>query len=404
MTRYPGRAGEGRTSEEGRVRRSARGRVEPFHVMELLKAANERAATRGDVITLCAGQPSTAAPRAAREAAARALADGAVLGYTDAVGIAPLREAIAGYCADSYGVSVDPDQVVVTTGSSAAFTALFLAAFDVGDTVVMARPGYPAYRNTLGALGCSVVEVDCGASVRFQPTVALLEEVTADLGSPPAGLIVASPANPTGTVIDASELAAIARWCEAHGTLLISDEIYHGVTYGCSVASAWETSRSSVLVGSMSKYFSMTGWRVGWLVLPRPLVRPVELLLGNLNICAPAICQVAAVAAFSPEAAEELRGHVARYAVNRDLLLRRAPELGITRMAPPDGAFYLYADVSHLTDVSMAWTGRVLADTGVALTPGADFDTARGHRYVRVSFAGGTDEIDEAISRLAAYV
>ncbi len=372
--------------------------------MELLKAANERAATRGDVITLCAGQPSTPAPRAVREAAARALADGAVLGYTDAVGILPLRQAIAAHCESSYGVSVDPDQVVVTTGSSAAFTALFLAAFDAGDAVVMARPGYPAYRNTLAALGCRVVEVDCGSRVRFQPTVALLEQVADDLGEPPAGLIIASPANPTGTVIDPGELAAIARWCQTQGTLLISDEIYHGVTYGAAVASAWETSTSSVLVGSMSKYFSMTGWRVGWLVLPWALVRPVELLVGNLNICAPAICQVAAVAAFTKEAQVELRRHVARYAVNRDLLLRRAPELALTKMAPPDGAFYLYADVSHLTDDSMAWTARVLADTGVALTPGADFDTSRGHRYVRLSFAGSTDDIDDAMTRLSAYV
>lgn len=385
-------------------RLSRRGQVEPFHVMEVLKAANRRAATHGDVITLCAGQPSTPAPGPALAAADRAIASGAVLGYTDAIGMLALREGIAGHYAQWYGLAVDPGQIVVTTGSSAGFTALFLAAFEAGDTVLMARPGYPAYRNTLHALGCRVVEIDCRAETRYQPTVALLEEHLAAAGAPPAGLIIASPANPTGTVIAAAELAAIAHWCEEHGTLLISDEIYHGVTYGTRAASAWETSRSAVLVGSFSKYFSMTGWRVGWLVVPPELVRPLELLVGNLNICPPAISQVAALGALAPEASAELEGHVRRYAQNRDLLLRRAPEIGVTSMAPPDGAFYLYADVSHLTGDSMAWCFQVLADTGVALTPGADFDTRSGGQFVRLSFAGSTAEVGEAMTRLAAYV
>ena len=386
------------------VRLSTRGHVEPFHVMEVLKAANLRAATHGDVLILCAGQPSTPAPRPAIEAAQRALADGAVLGYTDATGIAPLRDAIAGHYRDWYDLTVDPAQVVVTTGSSAGFTALFLAAFEAGDTVLMARPGYPAYRNSLQALGCRVVELDCLEETRYQPTAAMLAEFAERDGRPPAGLILASPANPTGTIIEAAELAAVARWCEDHGTLLISDEIYHGVTYGMAAPSAWQTSPRAALVGSFSKYFSMTGWRVGWLVLPRELVRPVELLVGNLNICAPAISQVAALGALAPEAREELAGHVARYAANRELLLRRAPEIGVHRMAPADGAFYLYADVSHLTDDSMTWVFQVLADTGVALTPGADFDTREGGRFVRLSFAGATAEVDEAMTRLAAYV
>ena len=387
-----------------RVPVSARGRVEPFHVMEVLKAANLRAATHGDVIALCAGQPSTPAPAPAIEAAQRALADGMVLGYTDATGIAPLREGIAAHYAATYGIDVDPGQVVVTTGSSAGFTALFLAAFEAGDTIVMARPGYPAYRNTLAALGCRVLELDCLEETRYQPTVAMLEEVAEREGRPPAGLIVASPANPTGTLIAPAELAALATWCAQRGTLLVSDEIYHGVTYGDAATTAWATSRDAVLVGSFSKYFSMTGWRVGWMVLPEPLVRPVELLIGNLNICAPAISQVAAVGALSAAAAAELDGHVRRYADNRALLLRRAGELGITSMAPPDGAFYLYADVSHLTGDSMAWTRDALAATGVALTPGADFDTAQGERFVRLSFAGSTAQVDEAITRLAAWI
>ena len=372
--------------------------------MEVLKAANLRAASHGDVIALCAGQPSTPAPGPALAAAHRALDSGAALGYTDATGVLGLREGIAEHYAQWYGLTVDPAQIIVTTGSSAGFTALFLAAFEAGDTVLMARPGYPAYRNTLAALGCRVVEIDCLEETRYQPTVAMVAEYATAAGAPPAGLIIASPANPTGTIIEPGELADIAGWCEANGTLLISDEIYHGVTYGTPAASAWQTSRRAVLVGSFSKYFSMTGWRVGWLVVPPELVRPIELLVGNLNICAPAISQVAALGALTPEARVELEGHVRRYAVNRDLLLRRAPEIGVTTMAPPDGAFYLYADVSHLTRDSMRWCFQVLADTGVALTPGVDFDTRAGGQFIRLSFAGATAEVDEAMTRLAAYV
>ena len=386
-----------------RPRLSQRGATPPFHVMELIKAAAERQVTHGDVISLCAGQPSTPAPAAVRRAAAAALETG-VLGYTEATGIRPLREAIAAYYADSYGLTIDPDQVVVTTGSSGGFTALFLAAFDVGDVVVMSRPGYPAYRNTLQALGCRVVELDCGAESRYQPTVAMLDALLETLPEPPAGLVIASPSNPTGTIIDAAELAAIAAWCDAHGTLLISDEIYHGVTFGRECPSAWEFSRSAVLVGSFSKYFSMTGWRVGWVILPPHLVRPVELLLGNLNICAPAISQVAALAAFSPGARAELDDHVSRYAVNRDLLLTRLPDIGVDRLAPPDGAFYLYLDVSRHTDDSQRWCEDVLAATGVALTPGVDFDTVDGRRFVRLCFAGTAAELTTAMDRLAAFV
>lgn len=389
---------------------SQRGRVEPFHVMELLKAAHERQVTHGDVITMCAGQPSTPAPAVAREAAAAALRDGAVLGYTPAMGIPALREAIAAHHEHTYGLSIDPAQVAITTGSSAGFTALFLAAFDPGDVVLMTRPGYPAYRNTLQALGCRPVELECGPEVRFQPTFEMLREWSAEHGGPPAGLVIASPANPTGTVIAAAELAAIARWCEEEDVLLVSDEIYHGVTFAEPATSAWQTSRAGVLVGSMSKYFSMTGWRVGWLVLPEHLVRPIELLLGNLNICAPAISQVAATAALGPAARDELEGHVRRYAANRDVVLSRLPDLGVSTWAPADGAFYAYADVSHLTTDSTNWCDEVLAATGVAITPGADFapGTGRhtdldGSRWVRMSLAGSTAEMDEAMTRLTAF-
>ena len=378
------------------TRVSRRSQVEPFFVMEVLKAAAERQRTHGDVIMLCAGQPSTPAPAPARSRAIEVL-DTEVLGYTEASGILPLREAIARYHHDLAGIEVDPADVVVFPGSSGAFTALFLAAFDAGDTVAMTRPGYPAYRNTLQALGCRVLELDCGAETRYQPTVAMLEA----LPEPPAGLIVASPANPTGTVIDADELAAIARWCEANGTLLVSDEIYHGLSYGRPTASAWETSREAVVVGSVSKYFSMTGWRVGWLLAPPSLRRPLEVLTGNLNICAPAISQHAALGAFTAQAAAELDGHRERYAANRELLIHRLPEVGLRSYAPPDGAFYAWCDVAHLTDDSVTWCRELLEDTGVAITPGVDFDTVEGHHMVRLSFAGSTAEVSEALDRMA---
>lgn len=378
-----------------RMQESRRSDVEMFHVMDVLAAAARRRETHGDVISLAAGQPSAGAPKAVL-AAAHAALDAGPLGYTESLGIAPLREAIAAHYGRAYGLDVPPAAVAVTTGSSGAFTLIFLAAFDAGDTVVMARPGYPAYRNTLKALGCEVVELDCGADTRYQPTVAMLEA----LDAPPKGLIVASPANPTGTILAPSELAALARWCEAHGTLLISDEIYHGVSYGRPTSCAWESSREQVVMGSVSKYFAMTGWRLGWMLLPEYLRRPVERLTANMTICPPAISQYAAVAAFSDEARAELDGHVAGYARNREVVLAGLRELGVTEVAPPDGAFYAYADIGHLTDDSLAWCARVLDETGVAITPGLDFDTVRGRRTIRLSFAGATAEIEEALHRL----
>lgn len=380
------------------IQASQRSQVEPFHVMEVLKAAAERERTHGDVIMLCAGQPSTPAPAAARGYAVQQL-ESQVLGYTESTGILELRTAIADYHRTANDIEVDPDEVVVFPGSSGAFSTLFLAAFDAGDTVAMSRPGYPAYRNTLQALGVRVLELDCGPQTRYQPTVAMLEA----LPEPPDGLIVASPANPTGTIIDPAELAALANWCEQHGTLLISDEIYHGLSYGRPTASAWQTSRESVVVGSVSKFFSMTGWRIGWLLSPPALRRPLEVLTGNLNICAPAIGQQAAVAALtSPEAYAELEGHRERYAATRELLIARLPEVGLRHYAPPDGAFYAWCDVGHLTQDSVAWCRDLLADCGVALTPGVDFDTAHGHHMVRLSFAGSTAEVAEALDRMAA--
>ncbi|WP_218026747.1 pyridoxal phosphate-dependent aminotransferase [Nocardia inohanensis] len=385
---------------------SRRSAIPPFYVMDVWKAAAERARTHGDVLVLAAGQPSTPAPRAVLRATKQAM-ESELLGYTETFGILELREAIAGHHRDTYGVRVSAEDVVVTTGSSGAFTLLFLAAFDAGDTVVVARPGYPAYRNTLTALGCDVVELDCGPETRFQPTVAMLEA----LPEPPAGLIVASPANPTGTMIAPAELAALARWCDAHGTLLISDEIYHGIVYDAGfstsaepTSSAWETSRNSVVIGSVSKYFSMTGWRLGWMLAPEHLRPALQRLASNMTVCPPAISQFAAVHAFGPEAKEELDGHVQRYAANRQLLLTGLPKLGITDLAPADGAFYAYADIAHLTDDSMAWCTEVLNRTGVALAPGIDFDTVNGQHTVRFSFAGASADIEEALDRLERYM
>lgn len=372
--------------------------VTAFQVMEVIKAAELRQASHGDALWLCAGQPSTPAPLPVREAAARALSD-QVLGYTPAAGLLGLREAIAAHHRRN-GLDATAEDVVVTTGSSGGFTALFLAAFNPGDTVVMARPGYPAYRNTLRTLGCEVLEIDAGADVRHQLTVAMLDE----LAEPPAGVVIASPSNPTGTIIDEAELAAIAVWCAERGVLLVSDEIYHGVSFGRRCASARESSSEAVVIGSFSKYFSMTGWRLGWMLLPPALRRPVELISGNLSICPPALGQVAAIEAFSPDSRAELDAHVARYGVNRDLLLTRLPELGITRVAPPDGAFYLWCDVSALTQDSTRWCADALEATGVAMTPGVDFDSVDGLHWVRLCFAGGTDEMSEAMDRLRSWL
>ncbi|MGH3862661.1 pyridoxal phosphate-dependent aminotransferase [Actinokineospora sp.] len=374
-----------------------RAAVPPFHVMDVLAAANARQRAHGDVVSLAAGQPSTGAPKAVRFAAAEALGTQA-LGYTEQLGIPELREAIAGHYERLHSLDVSPQDVVITTGSSGGFLLAFLSAFDAGDRVALARPGYPAYRNILNALGCEVVELPCDESTRFQPTVAMLDEL-----GPIDGLIVASPANPTGTVLDPAELAAIAGWCAERGVQLVSDEIYHGISYGAETSTAWQYSRESIVVNSFSKYFAMTGWRLGWLLVPQRLQRAVSALTGNFTICAPAISQLAAVAAFEPESYDELDGHVARYATNRELLLTGLPELGIDRIAPADGAFYAYADVTHLTHDSMSFCQRLLADTGLAIVPGIDFDPVDGNRFVRLSFAGATADIEEALRRLRSW-
>ncbi len=386
---------------DSRLGVARRANVPPFHVMDMIEAAARRQREHGDVLSLLAGQPLTGAPAAVTAEAIRLLSSGDPLGYTPATGILELREAIAGHHLRTRGIAVDPDDVVVTTGASGGFLLAFLAAFEAGDRVAMARPNYPCYRNVLTALGCEVVELESGPETRFQPTLEQLAAVP-DL----KGVVIASPANPTGTIMLPEELAAIATWCEANGVQLISDEIYHGIEYGAgaTTSSAWETSREAVVFASFSKYFSMTGWRIGWMLVPQRLRRAVDVLTGNFTICPPALAQYAAVAAFSEVSYAELDGHVARYASNRELLLGGLTELGIDRFAPADGAFYVYADVSHLTDDTMAWARWLLATHGVALAPGADFDTEDGHRFVRFSFAGDALEITRALDRLSTAV
>ncbi|HTV46398.1 MAG TPA: aminotransferase class I/II-fold pyridoxal phosphate-dependent enzyme [Stellaceae bacterium] len=378
------------------LRASRRGLVPPFIAMDVLRAANEREATGADVIHLEIGQPGTQAPAAVREAARRALNE-APIGYTDALGIAPLRRAIAGHYRERYGVAVDPAEVVVTTGSSAAFQLAFLAAFEAGDRVALASPGYPAYRNMLAALGLEPVLVEVGENSHYQPTPELLA-ATGRLD----GLVIASPANPTGTMIAAAELARLTGWCRERGIRLVSDEIYHGITYEAPAATVRAYDRDAVVVNSFSKYYSMTGWRLGWMLAPPDLARSVECLAQNFYISPPALSQLAAIPVFGCRA--ELDGHVARYRANRDLMIDTLRVAGLTRVAPAEGAFYLYADVSSVTGDSVDFCRRLLAETGVAITPGLDFDPAHGKGWVRLSLAGAAEAVAEAARRLARWL
>jgi len=373
----------------------------PFLVMDVIAAANAREAARapGDpvVIRMEVGQPGTGAPEGAVQAVARALAGGATLGYTEAFGLPVLRERIAAHIAAWYGLDVPVRRIAVTTGASGAFPLAFLAAFDPGDAVALVAPFYPPYVNILTALGLRPQILETGPDTRYQPSLAMLET----LDPRPAGLIVASPCNPAGTMLHPEELAAIAAWCDREGVRLISDEIYHGLHYTSAIATAAAFSPNAITINSFSKYFSMTGWRVGWMVLPEALIRPVECLAQNLFISAPHVSQLAAAAAFDCHA--ELAENIARYRRSRELLLRALPQAGFPRLAPAEGAFYLYADVADRTDDSVAFCARMLAEAGVATTPGVDFDRGRGHRTVRFSYCGPEADMAEAVERLARW-
>jgi aspartate/methionine/tyrosine aminotransferase len=378
------------------LKSSRRGGVAPFIVMDVLREANARAARGESVLHLEVGQPSTPAPKAVIAAARRAL-DEDRIGYTEAFGLPGLRARIARHYRESYGVEAPAARIVVTTGSSSGFVLAFLAAFDAGDRVALAAPGYPAYRNILAALGIEPVPVETGPETRFQPTPEILER----LGGRLDGLIVASPANPTGSMIPRADLERLAGWARARGVRLVSDEIYHGIVYGEAGETALAFEPEAIVVNSFSKYYSMTGWRLGWMVVPESLARAVECLTQNLYISPPTLSQLAGIAAF--DCRDELDASVARYAENRRLLLGELPKAGFDRLAPADGAFYIYADVGRLTNDSAEFCRRMLAETGVAATPGVDFDPARGNRFVRFSFAGATADMAEAARRLMAW-
>jgi aspartate/methionine/tyrosine aminotransferase len=375
------------------LKSSRRGRIPPFIVMDVMRAANARAAEGHSVCHLEVGQPGRGAPRAVLEAAKRAL-ERDLLGYTEALGIPSLRARIAEHYHAWYGQDVNPEHVTVTTGSSAGFMLAFLAAFDPGDRVALAVPAYPAYRNILESLGLEVVCLQADIEHGFQPTVGLLEQVAGRLD----GLIVTSPANPTGSMLDRDRLTRLVAYCAERGVRLISDEIYHGITFGNAPVSVVELTPDAVVVNSFSKYFSMTGWRLGWLIVPEDLQRSVECLSQNLYISPPALSQIAAEAVFDCTA--DLDAQVEVYRRNRDLLLRELPKAGFERFAPADGAFYLYADVGHMTNDSESFCRRMLFEAGVAATPGVDFDRDQGRRFVRFSFSRSEQEVADAAARL----
>ena len=373
---------------------ASRSGVEPFHGMAINRLAHARSRRGLDVIHMEVGQPSAGAPRLALESAARAMRTDQ-LGYWES---GALRERIARHYGDWYGVEIAPERVVLTPGASGALVLAFTVLLDPGDRVAMGRPGYPAYRNVLRALGMQPVELPCGAATRFQPTAAMIEA----LDPAPAALIVASPANPTGTMLGRGELAALIEVCRDRGIAFVSDEIYHGITYGQAGISALELDDSPVVINSFSKYWCMTGWRLGWLVAPAPLVEAMNSYSGNLFLTPSALSQHAALAAM--DADEELLLHLETYTENRRTVVAALQGLGITGIAPPDGAFYAYADIGHLTDDSLGFCKKLLEDTGVAFNTGLDFDPERGHRTLRISFAVSREETREALDRFSNWL
>jgi aspartate/methionine/tyrosine aminotransferase len=373
-----------------------RSRIDPFMAMDVLAAANARAAAGHQVVHLEVGEPGEGPPAAVLEAAKDALGT-LRIGYTEALGLPALRQAIAAHYRATCDLAVAPDHVIVTPGASGAFVLGFLAAFDPGDRVVVPEPAFPAYKNTLRALGVEVVRLGLGVETAFKPTPALLDT----LPGPIHGLIVASPANPTGTMLDRAELAALVGYCQDRRIRIVADEIYHGITYERPAATILELDPDAIVINGFSKYFCMTGWRLGWLVAPPELVRPIELLAQNLFISAPALAQHAGVVALACR--EQLDRRIATYAANRELLLERLPEAGFARFAPVDGAFYLYAETSHLAADSAALCREILESAGVALTPGADFDSVDGHRHLRFAFCGSEREVAAGAERLVAW-
>ncbi len=377
------------------MKSSRRGQVDPFIVMDMVEEARQLEVAGRSIIHMEVGQPGTAAPALARQAAARQM-ERSSLGYTVALGIPDLRRAIADLYQRWYGIALNPDRVVVTSGSSGAFLLAFSALFDAGDRVALGEPGYPSYRQILKALSLVPVGIATSAQNRFQPVPADLQAVDMQ------GLIVASPGNPTGTMLDHAHLKALIDHAQDRDISFVSDEIYHGLHYGARAVSALEISDDTYVINSFSKYFSMTGWRVGWMVVPEGHIRTVERLAQNMFICAPHVAQVAALAAL--EAIDEMEANRAVYAENRRLMMEGLPKAGFSKIAPPDGAFYVYADVSDLTQDSLVFAKQVLHGAGVAVTPGLDFDPLRGAQTLRFSYARGTADILEGLARLRAFM
>jgi len=367
--------------------------IEPFHAIAISRLAHELTAQGRSIIHMEFGQPSTGAPAKAIETAHHVLdTDG--LGYWESPA---LKERLARHYQESYGVSVAPEQFILTCGASPALLLALISSFEPGARIAMARPGYVAYRNTVKALRQVPIEIPCDASVRFQLTAAVL----AAIEPAPDGVIIASPANPTGTIIDAAELKAIAAVCRKRGIRIISDEIYHGLSYVEPARSILEFTPDALVVSSFSKYFSMVGWRLGWLLVPLAHLAQARAYVGNLFLTAPSLSQHAGLVALDCHA--ELQGHVASYARNRQLLLDALPAMGLTSIAPPDGAFYIYANIAHLTDDALSFCQTLLREAGVATAPGVDFDPVEGQHFIRFSFAVSTPEIEDAIGRLTAW-
>ncbi|WP_299378168.1 aminotransferase class I/II-fold pyridoxal phosphate-dependent enzyme [uncultured Kiloniella sp.] len=374
---------------------SNRGDIPPFIVMDVLRAANERAAAGEDILHLSLGQPATPAPDYVLETVKSAL-DTEMIGYTDAMGIPELRQGIADHYMHLYKQKVDPRRVMVTTGSSAGFLLSFLAAFNPGDRVALAAPGYPAYRNILVALDIEPVLIEVGPKERFQPTAELLA-AQGELD----GVIIASPSNPAGTMLSEEALKSIIDYCDANEVRLISDEIYHGISYGTQETTALKFTDDAFIINSFSKYFSMTGWRLGWMILPEDMLRAEECLAQNFFISPPTLSQIAGAAVF--KCYDVLESYVAQYARNREILLNELPSVGFDNLAPADGGFYIYADISNRTNDSQSFCSRLLAETGIAATPGVDFDPFNGTHFMRFSFAGTEQTMLEAVKRLKSW-
>jgi aspartate/methionine/tyrosine aminotransferase len=370
--------------------------IPSFMVMDILRDALHREAAGLPVYHLEAGQPCFAPPQSVLTTIQQAIQT-QILGYTESKGARPLREALAQHYSDSYGQGVSPANIVITNGSSAGFVLAFLSAFDAGARVGVAVPGYPAYRHIINALGMTPVSIIADATTQYKVTIEALEQAL-----PLAGVMIASPANPTGVMLTPEELKVIAEWCHARGVRLLSDEIYHGITYGAvPAATALAYNPDAIVINSFSKYYAMTGWRVGWMVVPDALISAVEALAQSLYIAAPSASQVGAVAALQSRLA--LDEYVAMYAHNREVLLSALPNMGLMRFAEPDGAFYLYIDMSDFTRDAVGFCRELLHKTGIALTPGVDFDAKHGHATIRLSYACSEERLREALGLLSQY-